>query len=259
MIDGAETGYEEKFDFPAWQGLPARPWLLATVPRTGSTFVSHMLWATGCLGAPLEYLNFEPAGPYGHAAANPSDQHRIWRRVLARRTSPNGVFGLKAFPLLMEDLHRMNPPLTAEVMRLLVSGGREARVVQLRRRDTSAQAVSYARALLSGVWRKEQERDGLPEPEFSRAAYDSARGLIACQEQAWQDMCASLDIEPLVLWYEDCLAEPGRAVRQVANYLGVAVDPAAAVRVPQIERQAPGGNEAWIAHLAAEEPSAPPV
>lgn len=259
MFEGIDTGYEERFDFPAWQGRPARPWLMAAVPRTGSTFVSHMLWATGCLGAPLEYLNFEPAGPQGHAATDPNEQHRIWRRTLAHRTSPNGVFGLKAFPLQMEDLHRVNPPLTAEAMRLLVPGGGGARVVQLRRRDKTAQAVSYARALLSGVWRKEQERDGLQEPEFSRAAYDSARGLIAGQEQAWQDMCASLDIEPLVLWYEDCLAEPGRAVAQVANYLGVAVDPAAAVRVPQIERQASGGNEAWIAHLGAEEPSAPPV
>ena len=252
MLEGIDTGYEEKFDFPAWHGPPARPWLLATVPRTGSTFVSHLLWSSGCLGAPLEYLNFEPAGPYGHAAADPAEQHRIWRGVLARRISPNGVFGLKAFPLQMEDLSRVNPPLMAEVMRLLVPGKGAARVVQLRRRDRTAHAVSYARAMLSGIWRKEQERDGGGEPEFSQAAYDNAARLIASQEQAWQDMYAGLGIEPLILWYEDCLAEPECALKAVGDYLGVSIDPAAAVEVPPIERQARGGREKWLAALEGE-------
>ena len=249
MLDGIDTGYEQKFDFPAWHGRPARSWLLATVPRTGSTFVSHLLWASGCLGAPLEYLNFEPAGPYGHAGGDPAEQHRLWRRALARRTSPNGVFGLKAFPLLMENLSRVNPPLTAEVMRLLVPGGSKARVVQLRRRDRTAHAVSYARAMLSGVWRKEQEREGQQQPEFSQHAFDSAARLIDSQERAWTEMYAGLGIAPLILWYEDCLAEPQRAVAAVADYLGVSIDPAAAVEVPRIERQAPGGREKWLAAL----------
>jgi LPS sulfotransferase NodH len=252
MLDGIDTGYEGEFDFPAWQGPPARPWLLATVPRTGSTFVSHLLWATGCLGAPLEYLNFEPAGPYGHAADDPAEQQRIWRNVVARRTSPNGVFGLKAFPLLMETLHHVNPPLLAEVMRLFVPARGAGRVVQLRRRDPTAHAVSYARALLSGAWRREQERQGGQEPEFSQQAFDNASRLIASQERAWQEMYAGLGIEPLVVWYEDALAEPDRLIAAVADYLGVALDPAARVEVPPIERQAPGGREQWFAALGGE-------
>ena len=56
-----DTGYEAKFDFPARDRAPERSYLLATVPRSGSTYLSHVLWRTGCLGAPLEYLNFEPA------------------------------------------------------------------------------------------------------------------------------------------------------------------------------------------------------
>jgi len=252
MLDGIDTGYEERFDFPAWHGPPARPWLLATVPRTGSTFVSHLLWGSGCLGAPLEYLNFEPAGPYGHAAADPAGQQRIWRRALARRTSPNGVFGLKTFPLLMEDLYRVNPPLMTEVMRLFVPGGGAARVVQLRRRDRTAHAVSYARAMLSGVWRKEQEREGQQQPEFSQAAYDKAARLIDSQERAWNEMYAGLGIDPLVLWYEDCLAQPERAISAVANHLDVAIDPAARVEVPRIERQVQVGREKWLAALGGE-------
>ena len=54
-----------------------------------------------------------------------------------------------------------------------------------------------------------------------------------------------LRIEPLVLWYEDVLADPGAATGAVAAYLGVALDPAAAVEVPVIERQSQAGARAW--------------
>ncbi|HEU4652101.1 MAG TPA: hypothetical protein VFS49_11875, partial [Croceibacterium sp.] len=78
MRDGDVTGYEPEFDFPERDGVPERPWLFASVPRSGSTYVSHLLWATGCLGAPLEYLNFEPSGPYGFASESPAAQRDIW-------------------------------------------------------------------------------------------------------------------------------------------------------------------------------------
>jgi len=84
MLTDIETGYEGRFDFPARHQGPGRTYLLASVPRAGSTFFSHLLWRTGYLGAPLEYLNFEPAGPYGFAAASPQLQHQLWRSVLRR-------------------------------------------------------------------------------------------------------------------------------------------------------------------------------
>ena len=63
MLLGVDTGYEGSFDFPRRTASPERTYLIATVPRTGSTWFSHLLWQTGCLGAPLEYLNFDPGGP----------------------------------------------------------------------------------------------------------------------------------------------------------------------------------------------------
>ena len=245
MLDGVDTGYEDKFDFPLRQQAPERPWLLATVPRSGSTFVSHLLWATGCLGAPLEYLNFEPAGPYGFAANSPARQVELWRSALHRRTSPNGVFGLKAFPLQLEELYAHNPALMTEVMRTLLGSGERARVVELRRRDRAAHAISYARAMLSGIWRKEQEGEGRAEPAYSAVAVERAQRLIEQQEAAWQAMYRDLRIEPLTIWYEDALADPAGAIEEVARYLDVALDPAAAVSVPAIERQSQAGAKAW--------------
>src|SRR5688572_27390452 len=232
MRPGTVTGYEAQFDFPPRETPPEQVYLLASVPRSGSTYVSHLLWATGCLGAPLEYLNFEPSGPYGFASDLPAAQADLWRAALQRRTSLNGVFGLKAFPLQLEGVHAANPQLVANIMRTLFPRGQRARVVELRRRDRTAHAISYARALLSGIWRKEQEPDDRPEPEYSREVMERAARMIEQQEAGWQAMYRDLRVEPLTIWYEDVLADPDAATAAVAAYLGIALDPAAAVAVP---------------------------
>ena len=245
MLLGIVTGYEAEFDFPRRWAPPARPYLLASVPRSGSTYVSHLLWQTGCLGAPLEYCNFDPAGPYGYASHSTAAQHRLWREALARRTSPNGVFGLKGFPVQFEALHATNPPLLGEIMQTLLPSRERGRVVLLHRRDRTAHAISYARALLSGIWRAEQERGGRVEPDYSRVAVERSKKLIESQDAAWRTMLSDLSITPLELWYEDVLADPAAAIDAVAGYLNVEIEPEAAVNVPPIERQAQQGARAW--------------
>lgn len=245
MLHATDTGYEGKFDFPQRNEPPGTRYLLASVPRTGSTFLSHLLWRTGCLGAPLEYLNFVPEGPYGFAAKSPEAQQRLWDSVVRRRTSPNGVFGAKVFPQQFEELHASNPELLDQAIRTLLPGRGRSRVIELRRRDRTAHAISYARASLSGVWRREQEGAGADEPEYSARAVANAERLLAQQDARWQAMYGDLKIEPLVVWYEDVVAAPDQAVAAVASYLGVELDPAAAVAIPQIERQEQAGARLW--------------
>ncbi len=250
MLTHIDTGYEGKFDFPPRHEKPERTYLLASVPRAGSTYLSHLLWRTGCFGAPLEYLNFEPAGPYGFAGGSPDVQRRLWRSVLRRRCSPNGVFGLKAFPPQLEQLQRKNPTLLEEVLATILPQGRPRRIVYLRRRDRLAQTVSYARANLSGVWRKDQEEAGAPSVDYSEEALESAERGIAHQEAGWEQMFAELKIEPLTVWHEEALADGDAVTRAVADYVGVSIDPAAAVAVPPIEKQSEGDSREWAERYA---------
>jgi LPS sulfotransferase NodH len=250
MLGDIQTGYEGKFDFAARQPRPELTYLLASVPRAGSTYFSHLLWRTGCLGAPLEYLNFEPAGPYGFASASPELQRQLWRSVLRRRCSPNGVFGLKAFPPQLDQLQQRNPPLLEEVLATILPHGGPRRIVYLRRRDRLAQAVSYARASLSGVWRKEQETAAAPAIEYSAEALKAAERGIAFQESAWEQMFAELGIEPLTVWHEDALADGMAIADAVAKYLGVSLDAQAAVEVPSIEKQSEGQSREWLERYA---------
>jgi LPS sulfotransferase NodH len=251
VLEGIETGYETKFDFPDHPGLPERIYMLATVPRTGSTYVSHLLWRSGCLGAPLEYLNFLPASPYAFAHGQPKTQTALWRSALHRRTSPNGVFGVKCFSLQLRELQQQNPSLLLEVFAAAFPAGRKAHVIRLKRRDHVAHAVSYARAALSGVWRKEQEPSGGAAVEYSAQAVDEARQLLDRQEADWDLLLREVGAEPLTLWYEDAVERPEETVRNVAAFLDVRLDPAATVSIPEVKKQAEEPSKLWAERYSA--------
>ena len=246
MLDNYDTGYEGKFDFPPRAQAPEHSYLLASVPRAGSTFFSHALWQTGCLGAPLEYLNFERLGPYGFANGSAGLQLELWHSVLRRRCSQNGVFGLKAFAMQLDQLQRSNPPLLSEVLTTVLPSKKPRRIVYLRRRDRNAQVVSYARASLSGVWTKAQQAKDAAPLTYSQDALDAAERGIALQETVWERMFKDLRIRPLELWHEDILADPDGACQQVADYVGIAIDPVARVDIPAIEKQSAGDAVEWI-------------
>ncbi len=110
--------------------------------------------------------------------------------------------------------------------------------------------MSYARASLSGVWRKEQEAAGPAPIEYSQEALESAEQGIVFQEGVWERMFSDLRIEPLRVWHEDVLANAEAAARQVADYVGVPIEPQAAVRVPEIEKQSRGDAQEWLTRYA---------
>jgi LPS sulfotransferase NodH len=82
---------------------------------------------------------------------------------------------------------------------------------------------------------------------------EAAERGIALQEALWEQMFRELKIEPLRIWHEDVLAGPGDAARQVADYLGVTLDPAAAIQVPQIMKQSEGAAPEWIARYSGSQ------
>jgi LPS sulfotransferase NodH len=250
MLPDMDTGYEPKFDFPRGRRIETY-YLLASVPRTGSTYVSHLLWGTGCLGAPLEYLNFDAEGPYGYAHGSPEAQQQLWEEALDKRTSPNGVFGVKCFPVQMGALQDDNPRLLSAVISGLMKAPGTRRIVYLGRRDRAAHSASFARAALSGVWREEQEANLQHRPQYSEQALASVDRDLDRMEEVWERTFRQLQIEPLRLWYEDVVADPAAAVAQVAAYLGVTIDPAAAIPVPPVKKQTAPEIGAWAQRYAA--------
>ena len=76
--------------------LATRAYVVAILPRTGSTALCSLLEQTGVLGLPDEYLN--PRGPLQHWARQlgATDLTSYLDVVRRERATSNGIFGVKA-------------------------------------------------------------------------------------------------------------------------------------------------------------------
>ncbi|MCB9765904.1 MAG: hypothetical protein H6739_39385 [Alphaproteobacteria bacterium] len=243
------------FDLPPPRA-PEQRYVIASLPRTGSTLLCRALWDTGRVGAPKEYLNpmqlrdwsvrFDgPAarlryglirGPLlalvGHGwSAYRRDAHLS--RVRARRSGPEGHFGLK---LHFHHFQRFY-------------GGRveslgPARWILLTRADPVAQAVSWARAQQTGAWASTQRAD-LP-PVYSRRRIQRALDRIHAFEAGWRQALQAAGVSPLHLTYEQLDADLTAACRRVLGHLGFRDADAIDIPAPTLVRQADGISADWI-------------
>jgi len=235
MADLAAQGYSPAFDLPARSCGPLVHYMLAAVPRTGSSFLAHELWRTGDLGVPLEYLNFKSDGHYPDAAGDPEAQLRHWRRTLATRTTSNGVFGQKMFLQFLVQLKEENPALLKEM--------RPHRIVYLTRSDRMAHMISYARAQQSGVWTAGATPTG--DSRYSRALLEQAAERIEKQERGWEWLFSQLGIDPLRVTYEEVASDVTFVVERIADYLGVELSRSRALSAPELRRQADELSHEW--------------
>lgn len=235
MTDLAAQAYSPDFDLPVRTCAPALHYMLAAVPRTGSSFLAHELWRTGSLGIPLEYLNFKADGHYPDAAGDPDAQMRHWRRTLSTRTTSNGVFGQKMFLQFLVQLKEENPRLLAQM--------RPHRIIYLTRSDRMAHMVSYARAQQSGVWTAGAAPTG--ESRYSRHLLEQAAERIEKQERGWEWLFGQLGIDPLRVTYEAVVSDVNAVVSRIADYLGVEINRSEALSAPHLRRQADDLSHEW--------------
>lgn len=242
---------------PAWDlagGELRRALVVASTPRTASTLLCRLLWATGLAGAPREYVNpvglrdwaWRRSGPVARVALErvPVDAVPGWAAVAQRsgafrrahlgavvdaRTDRHGIWSTK--------LHAHHARVWWSELRPL-----DPVVVRLSREDRVGQAISWARARRTGRWSSEQRGRGWadrPDP----AAVDRALARIDADERWWQ---AQLSGRPVLhLSTEALVADPTAAVRQVLEALGVPGAQEVVVPAPWTPPQRDGRTALW--------------
>jgi LPS sulfotransferase NodH len=228
------------YDFPAFTGT-ARSYLIASTPRCGSHYLGHLLRGTGLLGSPLEYFSRGRMADW-QARLGTTAHRDLFKRLLRRRTSPSGWFGVKAHWPQFE-------PIAADAE--LFDFFHLQLFVQLTRSDRVAQAVSLVIAQQTSAWISFQPPTR--QPIYDAAAIAAALAGIDHQLDCWQRFFATRGIEPLLLSYDDLVADPAVSVRRVLACCGLpAADlPIHATLLPQ--RQASPLNQAWAERFRAEQ------
>lgn len=233
--------FSEAHDQPGTD-RPARMILIASTPRCGSHMLGHAMAGSGLLGVPYEYCNPANMAEWQRRLGTATGPDTL-RRIMTRRTTPNGVFSLKA------HFEHCGPMGGFDGLRALMPG---AAVVHIRRADVLRQAISYAVARQTGVWITGQE-----------AVSDSARydaGLIAAclddialQNALWVSSFREAGIRPLDVFYESLVADVAGTVTQVARVAGVIGPDDHVPAEAATTRQSQGSRtEDWIRRYRAD-------
>lgn len=239
-----------RHDLPRSAGLP-RSYVIASTPRTASTALCQLLWSTGAIGAPKEYLNPTQRRDWGLRRGQ--QRHRLLvgpeRAVLGwvpwtstglrehithvqHRRSSGGWFGMK--------IHHHHHARIFSQRRLDDFLGPTA-WIYISRTDHVAQAVSWARALQTGQWAK-------GEKVWGRARY-SPRLIRHCLRQIeagnryWSAFFRHNDIQPLPVTFRQVTEQPGKTCARVFEHLGVPA-PSLPLLTPN-GRQGDALNEHW--------------
>ena len=234
---------DERLDFE--QATPLRKsYVIGSSYRCGSTYLCWQLWNTGVLGAPTEVLNanielrilmnrFKVSLPADYIA-----------KLLSRRTSRNGIFGMKAhfhhFESFMNDY-----PALLDVLS-------PVSYIYINRRDKVAQAVSMAKALQTNWWSSRWEEGPSPPLHYDRDLIVKCMKEVELQDAGWLRWYDAKKIAPHEVIYEDLTADTPGTVRAIVELLGAQDDEPSEVHVPPAEKQSDDTNYEWIARFRQE-------
>lgn len=229
-MDGRWDQFGADYDHAPFAGTP-RLYLIASTPRSGSHFLGHSLLETGALGSPLEYFHPQHLRRWAELFGT-TDFRSTMSRIVARRTSPSGWFGVKA--------HWQQFAPIAENDGLLKFLGIET-YIEIKRRDRIAQAISLVIAQQTNAWISFHDSKAEPRYDFDaiRKAMDGLDQGVA----GWEAFFQANGITPLTIHYEDLTADPGATVDGILRHCGVSRAGDAPRWLPR--RQASDINARW--------------
>jgi LPS sulfotransferase NodH len=231
-------------------------YLLCGTPRTGSTLLCGLLRSTGVAGRPESYFRLPDEQAWADRwqltrdAGGRFDYGDYVRSAVRDGSTPNGVFGGRVMWGTLDEMVAKLGPASPDGagagagLALLERAFGRTRFVYLRRDDTVAQAVSWARAEQTSFW---QDGDtALPgrEPRYDHEQIGTLVRTIDEHNAAWREWFAGAGVQPHVVRYEELTADPAGVTRGILEFLDLEL-PAGMELVPGHRRQADQLNHDW--------------
>lgn len=202
--------------------------------------LSHSLQSTGVVGNPDEcFLPERVESPFEDYLG----------RVFEAGTTPNRVFAAKLMWNYFDDflfrLRRSRREYEASDLQVMRTVFPDPSFVWIRREDTVAQGISWARAAQSGKYAAHQEQTA--EASFDFQFIDGLVQLARAQTGAWRRWFAAQGIEPFEVTYEDLCANIAGTILGALAFLGQEPLPGRTIGPPrELMKQADAVTEEWI-------------
>jgi LPS sulfotransferase NodH len=237
--------------------------VICTSPRSGSYLLSEGLESTQLLGRPQEYFdNHEWKEKWWVERLGIESEADYWDKVVARGSTPNGVFGVKLHWFQLPDVSRRLAAAEGEFMPIIETDVDDClrrrfdtvHYIWLRRRNKVAQAISYYRAVQSRIWHVRAEKKLDPASrdndklQFDFDQIDYYARQLEHWDERWQEYFSRKKLKVLLLIYEDFVSSPPsyeKTIREVAKFCGISDHAALTIRSPAFQRQADGLSMEW--------------
>ena len=246
MASLSEDSHDRLF-FEFERTEPRHTYLVCSMPRSGSSLLCQLLSDTGIAGAPAEFFHPDKMAALRERWGVETLDDYV-RELLARKTSPNGVFGAKA------HLGQWKPAFGGADPRTVFPG---VQLVFITRQDRLRQAISWVRAFQTRKW-ADQDRPRVERPPVFD--YDDITRLlmrIDREEDDWEALFARYGIEPQRVVYEEFVAARDETVRAVLDGLGIEVPAGFDLPAPVLGQQADELSDEWVERYLTEAATSP--
>lgn len=242
---------------------PRRCYLVCAMARTGSNLLTDGLHATRRAGRPKQFFLPKFEGEYGakHGLDPAEDFAAYVRGVVEFTKTSNNVFGFKVMGWYLEDflnrlraVHVFGDPESTDLA-LLRTAFPRLQFVQILRRNKLRQAISKARAIVSGLWKIQDGNDAAAEPRFDGDLITRCLEETKRDEALWGRFFERNGLKPHVVEYESLCDDYEGALKSVLNFLKIRLPHGQKTPPPQTIRQADALSREWERRYLALHPS----
>jgi LPS sulfotransferase NodH len=243
---------------------PRRCYVVCTIPRSGSNLLTDGLRATRQAGMPKQFFLPKSEPRYGaELGLDPdADYPGYVRGIVNAKTTRNEVFGFKLMSWYLDDfLARLRATrafgdAATDDLTILHNAFPRLRFVHIVRRHRLRQALSTARALQTGLWKVQEGKTALREPQFDAELIEQSLHEAERQEMIWDSFFRRTGIAPFQVEYEELCRDYESTIRGVLDFLKISLPRGARVGPPVTIRQADELSRIWEERFIAERPSA---
>ena len=230
---------------------PFTSYLICATNRTGSFLLCEALKNTGLAGNPEEYF-WRGDEPFWKERWGVSDYGDYLIKAIEQGTTSNGVFGAKIMWGYFDDftgkLKQIPDYRSADLPSLLQHVFPNLHYISITRRDKVRQAISFWRAIDTGIWAWNSDEPSAPqkEPVYNYQAIADLRQEIVKHEAEWEAYFNACHVKPFRIVYEDFVTRYEAITLEVLRFLGITIPDSLEIVPPKMKKQADDLTETWV-------------
>lgn len=225
--------FSESHDLPR-KDKPSKFLIIASTGRCGSHMLGHALQKANSFGFPLEYANPANLAEW-EKRLDKQGLNEVLPEIQQRRTSPNGVFGIK--------VHYSHIKQFGGFDRLKKTFS-DAYYIILSRKDVLKQAISLSIAKQTGVWISGQKAV-IDNPRYNFNDIDHCLRHTIIENSSWRYTLSAHGCNYIEMDFDFVRSNLTSTIHQIADFIRVEIDPELIPKDQATKKQSNNINIEW--------------